>query len=164
MVNSCRESVYTCLFANYKDVVVAKPIDVAKYLITLVEDDADELMSNLKLQKLLYYCQGFYLAMKHRVLFAEDIEAWPHGPVVPSVYHEYKQYGAGGIPCPEGFAFSSLTKEEKDVINEVYSYYGQFSAWGLRNMTHNEPPWKSTPEGETIPQEKLERFFQTKLK
>ena len=137
--------------------------NVAKYLLTLVEDDADELMSNLKLQKLLYYCQGFHLAMNNIPLFPEEIEAWTHGPVVPEVYHEYKQHGSNGIPMPSGFDLSTLSQAEKEVVNEVYSYYGQFSAWGLRNMTHTESPWVDTPEGATITKDKLLGFFKTRI-
>jgi uncharacterized phage-associated protein len=143
---------------------MAEVANVAKYLLTLVEDDADELMSNLKLQKLLYYCQGFFLAMKHKPLFHDEIEAWTHGPVVPSVYHSYKCYEAGGIPRPVRFDFDSVSIDEKDVINEVYSYYGQFSAWGLRNMTHAEAPWQSVRVGEVIPKTELEKYFVTRLK
>ena len=55
-----------------------------------------DLMTNLRLQKLLYFAQGWHLARFGRPLFDASIEAWPYGPVVPEVYRAYKEYGAGG--------------------------------------------------------------------
>ncbi len=142
---------------------MAKASDVAKYLLTLVEEDADEMMTNMKLQKLLYYCQGFHLALKNKKLFNEPLVAWLHGPVVEEIYHEYKDWGGNGIPRPEDFNDKVLTKSEKDVINQVYSVYGQFSAWGLRNMTHNEPPWMNTDQNCEISEKLMKDYFSTKI-
>ncbi len=72
--------------------------EIAKYFVSLVDEEAGDSISNLKVQKLLYYAQGGYLAFHDEPLFPEAIKAWAHGPVVPQVYHEYKQYGAGPIP------------------------------------------------------------------
>ena len=55
--------------------------------------DSGELMTNMKLQKMLYYQQGFHLAYFETPLFDEDIEAWMYGPVVPSMYEKYKEFG-----------------------------------------------------------------------
>jgi len=115
--------------------------DVAKYFLALTDEDAGDLISNLKLQKLVYYAQGFHLALFNEPLFNEPIEAWTHGPVVPELYHEYKHLGSGSIPSPEDIDFSIYTKDIRDLLDEVYSVFGQFSAWKLRNMTHQEPPW-----------------------
>ena len=64
--------------------------DAAKYFLAQVSEDAGDLISNLKLQKLLYYAQGFHLALYDQPLFPEAIEAWTHGPVVPDLYRHYK--------------------------------------------------------------------------
>ena len=74
--------------------------DVAKYFATLVESDAGDSISNLKLQKLAYYAQGFHLAMYDTPLFPERIYAWAHGPVVEELYHAYKKFGANPIVHP----------------------------------------------------------------
>ena len=50
--------------------------DIADYLLAFVNRDEGELLSNLKLQKLLYYAQGFYLALYDKPLFEDRIEAW----------------------------------------------------------------------------------------
>ncbi len=56
--------------------------DAAKYFLAQTSEDAGDLISNLKLQKLLYYAQGFHLALYDEPLFPEAIEAWTHGPVL----------------------------------------------------------------------------------
>lgn len=57
--------------------------DVAKYFLAQQDETAGDLISNLKLQKLIYYAQGFHLAISDRPLFPEPIKAWIHGPAVP---------------------------------------------------------------------------------
>lgn len=142
---------------------MANVSDVAKYILTLADEEAGDLISNLKLQKLVYYCQGFHLALVSQPLFKENIDAWEHGPVVPMLYKEYKDFGAGSIPIPEGFSDDVLSSDEKDLIDEVYEVYGQFSAWKLRNMTHEEDPWKNTLRGDTINHDIIREYFLTQV-
>ncbi len=80
-----------------------RALDVARYFLLKADPDEGELISNLRLQKLLYYAQGFHLALYDELLFAEAVVAWMHGPVVPEVYHEFKRYGAERIPAPTEF-------------------------------------------------------------
>lgn len=122
-----------------------------------------ELFSNMKLQKLLYYVQGFHLAVFNEPLFDESIEAWMYGPVVPSVYEHYQNYGNKGIE-PSGEVITLSDKEEA-LFEEVLRIYGNYSAIGLMNFTHNEMPWRDTPEGKgnIISQDKLKEFFRTRL-
>ncbi len=124
--------------------------DVAKYFLAQANEELGDLISNLKLQKLVYYAQGFYLALNDEVLFPEDIEAWTHGPVVPVLYHIYKEYNSGAIPSPTDVDFSVYSQDTKDFLDEIYSVFGQFSAWKLRNMTHEEPPWRDVAENAGI--------------
>jgi len=142
---------------------MANPLDVANFILTISEREEGELISNLKIQKLVYYCQGFHLAITGKALFEEEIEAWLHGPVVPSLYQEYKQYGADAIPIPKNFNSSVLTAIEKETIIDVYEVYGQYSALKLRNLTHNETPWKTTEINHVIPKPKLRKFFDNLL-
>jgi len=137
-----------------------KAIDVARYILTLLDEDtAGDLMSHLKLQKLLYYSQGFTLVLLNRPLFEEKVVAWQHGPVVPAVWEEFKQYGSDPIPKPVGFDFDVIPEDAQEVINEVYIAYGQFSAWKLRAMTHEEAPWCSTPINGEISHAVMKDFF-----
>ncbi|MGA1282896.1 MAG: Panacea domain-containing protein [Prochlorothrix sp.] len=137
--------------------------EVAEYFLSLADEDAGDLISNLKLQKLVYYAQGFHLALFDEPLFAEPIEAWTHGPVVPDLYRAYKEYGAGSIPRPEEINFEIYTDEQQELLDEVYAVYGQFSAWKLRNMTHGEAPWRLCNPNETITHKSLKEFFKTQL-
>lgn len=137
--------------------------EVAQYFLTLVDEESGDLMTNLKLQKLLYYAQGWYLALYHRPLFHDPIEAWLHGPVVPSVYRQYSEWGSQPISRSEDFDPDSFDSDMQSFLNEVYEVYGQFSAWKLRNMTHEEEPWLKAQQGHVISLEVMERFFQTQV-
>ena len=138
--------------------------DVAKYFLAQVDEDAGDLISNLKLQKLLYYVQGFHLALYDEPLFPEPIEAWTHGPVVPELYHYYKKYGVGAIPCPKDVDFSIYDEGTRSLLDEVYSVFGQFSAWKLRNMTHEEEPWKFAAETSgQISHQSMKKYFKTQI-
>jgi uncharacterized phage-associated protein len=132
---------------------------VAEYFLYLTDPDVGEIISNLKLQKLVYYAQGFHLAMHDSVLFHEPILAWEHGPVVESLYREYKQFGNQAIPPSETFDPSVFTDKQIALLKEVYEVYGQFSAWKLRNMTHSEKPWLETPKNQVINPELMRDFF-----
>ena len=137
--------------------------NVAQYLLSQSDDDAGDLVSNLKIQKLVYYSQGFNLALNDQPLFAKDIETWVHEPVVPKLYRTYKDFGSGLIPRPQDIDFDIYSSEVQDLLDEVYAVYGQFSAWKLRNMTHEEPPWKETANGAVISHEKMKNYFKTQL-
>ena len=137
-------------------------IDIANWIVSLSEPDKGDLMSNLRLQKLLYYTQGFSLAMHNKPIFNENIEAWDYGPVIPVAYHYFKKYGSGYIP-PEDVHKIDLSIEEEDLIFEVWDAYGQFSALRLVELTHNEPPWITTERGGVISHKKMKAYFLTQL-
>jgi len=143
-------------------------LDIAKKLLIRAGGNADgDFMSNMKLQKMLYYQQGFHLAYFGTPLFDEDIEAWMYGPVVPSVYEHFKDYGRRGIFLENEHEIS-LEKKEEALFSEVYKVYGAYSAIGLMNMTHSETPWKTTPggpgQGHIIEKESMKTFFKKRLK
>lgn len=114
--------------------------DVAKYIINAFHEKED-LITNLKLQKLLYYVQGWHLGLYNKAIFEEELQAWVHGPVSPNVYQQYKSY-----------KWNPISEEIKDIyefplpirkhINEVLDVYGMDTAWELERRTHLEDPWK----------------------
>ena len=120
---------------------------VAKYFLAKVDEEVGDGISNLKLQKLVYYAQAYHLAMYDEPLFRDRIEAWEHGPVVPDLYHAYKGCGSGNIPVPQDFEPDKYDERTADLLDEVYNVFGQYSAWKLRNMTHEERPWVEAYEG-----------------
>ena len=144
-----------------------KALDIAKKLIFKAQNDepnGGERLTNLKLQKLLYYQQGFHLAFFGTPLFAEDVEAWMYGPVVPAVYDEYSAYGSSALP--EVKEPVSLSEDEEELFNEVYDAYREFSAIGLMNRTHSERPWLDAvphDRGTVISQESMTSYFKTQI-
>lgn len=126
-------------------------------------DDITDAISPMKLQKLLYYAQGFSLALYDKALFQEDFEAWDCGPVIPCVYQQYKQYGNGAIPKIDLESFDNYTQVEKNLLDDVYTAFGQYSAWALSEMSHNTMPWKSTNRNEIISKNKMKDYFLTQI-
>jgi len=143
---------------------MANLTDVARCFLYLDGTKGGEGISNLKLQKLVYYAQGFYLAIFDKPLFVDDISAWTHGPVIPDLYHQYKAYGSNPIPPIDRFDTQRLTKDESEMIEEVYEVFGQYSAWKLRNMTHEEAPWLAhEAEAGVIPKDAISDYFKTRI-
>ena len=144
-----------------------KALDIAKKLIFKAQNDepnGGERLTNLKLQKLLYYQQGYPLAAFGTPLFSEDIEAWMYGPVVPVVYDMFSEYGSSALPIVDGEI--ALDEEEEILFNQVYDAYREFSAIGLMNRTHTERPWiEATPHdrGTVIPQSMMASYFKTQM-
>ena len=136
---------------------------IAEYILTMSDPEEGDIISHMKLQKLLYYCQGVFLAIYDRPLFRDAIEHWHHGPVIPSVYQKYKEHGSNALPVPSRVNFDVFAEDEESVIKEIYNVYGQFSAWRLREMTHQEPPWYDTEPRETISHARLSEYFKTQL-
>lgn len=119
------------------------------YLIAFSREVGDPL-TNLKLQKLLFYAQGWFLGLYNRPLFDERIEAWPHGPVVPPIYGAFKKWGWS--PIGEETALIELSKDVKIHLDEVMQVFGGFTAYTLEQMTHNEKPWIDA-RGSLLPDE-----------
>lgn len=133
---------------------------IASYLLTLVGAEDND-VSNLKLQKLCYYAQGLITAMRGgERLFSEDLAAWDHGPVVPSLYRKFKVHGSQPIPRIVDFDINQIDDKDRLAINDIYEYYGQYSPWRLRNMTHEERPWIEAYNGDKkISIESMVDFF-----
>lgn len=140
-------------------------LDVAKYLLSLVDTEKGQIISNLALQKLLYYCQGYYLGSTSEKLFKEDVVAWKYGPVVPDVYFYYKDKGCSALPTDEltEEIENKFTKEQKELIEAVFENFKDYSAIALMNQTHTETPWKTTELSEIITTDKLKEFFKDKI-
>ncbi|MGA2677789.1 MAG: type II toxin-antitoxin system antitoxin SocA domain-containing protein [Sedimentisphaerales bacterium] len=137
--------------------------DIADYFLSLVDEDCGDSISNLKLQKLVYYAQGFHLAIEDKPLFDEPIEAWKYGPVIPTLYHKYKGSESGPISKPDNIDLDKYSPKVKSLLNDVYEVYGQFSAWKLACLTHDEPPFKNTPMNSVINQQAMKDYFKTLL-
>jgi len=145
---------------------MANVSNVANYFLSKTIDEEDSKITNLKLQKLLYYAQGFHLALFEKELFAEEIEAWMHGPVSPDAYQLFKKFGANIIPCDEcNEKFDEIfSQEQTELLDEVYDIFGQFSGWKLRNMTHEEPTWINNKDtANIISKDEMKEYFKTRV-
>jgi uncharacterized phage-associated protein len=136
--------------------------DVAEFFVQQVDQESGDNITNLKLQKLLYYAQGFHLAMRHGdPLFSESISAWKHGPVVRSVYLRYKHLGWQPIGRSSDFDADRFLPEVQEILRAVYETYGQFTATKLESMTHEEPPWRKTRPQSVITRDAMGKYFGT---
>lgn len=98
-------------------------------------------MTHKKLQKLCYYAQAWYCALHDGTpLFEDEIQAWVHGPVIPSLYPLYADYHWDEIPKKEVLS-STLSPKSISVVAAVYDTYGGFTGDQLENLTHTEDPW-----------------------
>lgn len=139
-----------------------RAIDAARYLLAHQDRSEGEEVSNLKLQKLLYYAQGYHLALFGKPLFADDIEAWDLGPVVPDVYRAFKDFGGAAIDAPISEP-QNVDDTARETLDRVIDGYGQFTATRLAQMTHGEPPWLGTGRNHSISHDALQTFFRAVL-
>lgn len=117
--------------------------DVSDYIISKVAQDG---LSFLKLQKLLYYCQAWYLAFDKGQLFQGRFQAWVHGPVNREIYDCYKDKKALYSSVTFGdikpdFSYDKISPERRAHIDAILSVYCKFTGDQLEAMTHDEAPW-----------------------
>lgn len=115
--------------------------DVARWFINHVDRASGEAITQLKVQKLVYYADAWYLANFDKPLIKEDFQAWAHGPAIHSLYREFKDFGWNAIP-EQPCVRSKIPSDINDYLEAVYEEYGQFSAKRLEEMTHEELPWQ----------------------
>lgn len=146
---------------------------VADFILCLAKERGMAI-TNLKLQKLLYYAQAWHLAAVDKPLFPERIEAWVHGPVVPPVFGDFKHYRWNPIDCiPADVAIEVGDPKWpiSECAREVLDAYGGFSGLELEAMTHQEDPWRQARKGipndapstAVISHEAMVRFYRPRL-
>lgn len=148
----------------------------ANYIIENINKNNIEDLTNLKLQKLLYFAYGVHLSLFNQRLFESKIEAWQHGPVVPDVYQEFKSFGKNKInSSSRGVILKNDYSGEIEIpmINEISqenkakslfiacASFGDKSAWDLVEMLHHgdKSAWKKhynqNKKGVIIPDEDI---------
>lgn len=131
------EKVYNGWHRRVRKMGQLTALDIAKYIIYFA-NKTGELITNLKLQKLLYYAQGWHLAHKNENLFEDKFEAWVHGPVIPSIYRKYRK---AWLPINEEVELPSLPEELKKWLDRFLNSYLSIDAFELEKMVHREVPW-----------------------
>lgn len=139
-------------------------LDVAAYVINKYWLHGSPI-TNLKLQKILYYIQGYCLRRNNAPAFFERIYRWPYGPVVPEVYFNYNASRAKAIPELSAEHVDKLSKVFKkdrsvtkvfdDVIAKSYS----LTAVQMVEMTHKEEPWMQAKDSSVISIEAIASYF-----
>ncbi|MFW2515839.1 Panacea domain-containing protein [Aliarcobacter butzleri] len=114
---------------------------VSDKIIHFHRNKYDESISPMKLQKLCYYAQGFFMALENKTLFENDFQAWQHGPVIKDLYMEYKDYGWKQIDKTINLSDYEENKEEDIFLMEIVNSFGSYDGSTLSLMTHNETPW-----------------------
>ncbi len=138
---------------------------VANEFLELAKKDGQQL-TQMQLQKLVYFAYGWYLAITGTRLIDERVEAWQWGPVIPSIYKEFKRFGSSSVTEPArevtfrdgkvGFFPARIQSDDPkadglalQVIKRVWDIYGKYSASALSNMTHApNSPWSKTSDRE----------------
>ena len=138
-------------------------------------------LSNMALQKLLYFAEGQSLAESGRSLFDARIEAWDYGPVVPDAYHAFKDYGADVIDEPastlvrdENYSWRWVTPEiprtrstqqQRDLLERIWQKLGRLSGVELMRASHQaHSPWTeiygTQPRSAEIPRPLMKSYFE----
>ncbi len=114
-------------------------------------------IDQMKIQKLVFYAQAWHLGLKDSPLFDDDVFAWPWGPVVPAIYHEFKEFGRKPIVGKKAssiiktgpayldwrFATPKVDKADTKVfLKQVWDVHKKYTGIQLSNATHNPgEPW-----------------------
>ena len=125
--------------------------DIADYFIALANEKGMRI-TNLKLQKLVYYAQAWFLAAYDEKIFNEDFQAWKHGPVLQPLYDDYNHHSAQPIMRKDLGKrkideIENKLGEKAEILNEVCDKYFVLSAYKLKRLTHEEMPWNKAREG-----------------
>jgi len=142
--------------------------DVADYFLKIVDRDSGSTITPLKLQKILYYSQGYYLAMYDKELFSADFRAWAHGPANEDIYGKYKDEKYEAIPEPSD-EIKTLDDHVMKFLNDIWHTFGMYDGKFLEEQTHKEKPWimarKGYEPGEKchniITKESMKDYFKT---
>ena len=154
--------------------LVKNNAEIREHEATNDDYEVYEGITHLKLQKLLYYAQGISLGLHNKQLFEENIEAWQHGPVVKDVYVYFSQFGRKNIEINMDKKIEEIVKkiesnkEVLEVLNMTYNNFAIYTAWQLRQMTHeNNTPWDITQKtkglGQKIDNDLIEQYFKEEI-
>lgn len=155
-----------------------KALDIARYIINYTIEK-DNPISNLQLQKIIYYVQAAFLIETGDVAFDEKILNWSYGPVVEEVYREYRTYGYLPISNKQEkytnvfydsndgkvkiryktFKESQFMESHKKIINKIIDTYMYTDAFDLVEKTHQEDPWRKSNQNDVIPPESIKEYY-----
>ncbi len=150
-----------------------KALHVANSILERAFKESRQDISPLKLQKLIYFLNGWHLAVIGMPAVDEPFQAWQHGPVIPSIYQCFKKFGSGGISSygkeydPVSNDFKSYVVNHNnirfyEILDAVWERYVGYSALTLSTMTHEQnSPWEIAYRGgvDEIPNSSIQQYF-----
>lgn len=128
-----------------------KAINIANWFIGQFDKEAGDVITHLKVQKLLYFSEAWCQVLLDQELFIENIEAWAHGPVVREVFFQFSD--AGWNPLSVTGDIIEFDSNVKDLLFQILATYGNESAKTLEALTHQDQPWKDA-RGQLAPEAK----------
>lgn len=121
--------------------------DLAHYVVDKCTTEGHP-VSNLQLQKIMYFLQSVYCSATGSLLFEEEFEAWPYGPVLSGVYREYSSFGGGLIVRNYDGIDPNILGNAKDFIDQGIETLRGKSPWDLVKTSHAEgSPWSEIWQG-----------------
>ncbi len=139
---------------------------VANFFISIGMMENEDYMTNLKLQKLVYFAQALSLVKNKKALFEDEFEAWDLGPVIPSLYQKHKNGKEPITEVDKNFRLDEFSQEDLDVLLNTMAIYGSYSAHKLVEMTHVDGgPWcNARKQGiPIINKSDIEKFYSQKM-
>lgn len=116
-------------------------------------------VTNIKLQKLLYFTQGVYLAKYNKLAFEDNIIAWKYGPVIKDIYYKYSLYGAEPIIVVEEYD-SKISLMLINAINIVLESFLDVNQTDLIEETiKSGSPWSYTDIDDVISVDDIKDYF-----
>lgn len=141
-------------------------LDVANWFVSKansqIVDELPEGISNMKLQKILYFAQAAHIVIHNKPLFKEEIEAWQYGPVVDVVYQEFKSFKNAPIKKVASNSYEETIDDNTALfLNSTWDIFGKYSAAKLVQMTHDHRPWKEAyrATNKTITKSALKQYY-----
>lgn len=141
-------------------------VSVANSILKLAKERRIKDITHLKLQKLLYLTQFWYLKKFQDILIDDNFSRWKNGPVIPSIYYEIKHYNQSYIDSyirrllPNNHAIVCMMADEDSkawsLLNEVLDVYGKYGGDQLSKLTHQEgSAWKANDLDTVITKEDM---------
>ena len=140
---------------------MASALEVANLFLFWANRDGD-VITNLKMQKLLYYAQAWHLVNYGSPLFPDQIEAWDLGPVIRSVYRAFKSHRASPIDYSDkkGREEARFSGRDLTYLREFYRNFIKLTAHELVEMSHNETPWQEAHAShQSIDNSAMKKFY-----
>jgi len=149
------------------------------HIITHYVNQKGDTVSHKKLQKLLYYVDAWHLVNFGSSIVDEDFQAWVHGPVIPELYQQLKEYGFNDLKVVNDeyetvdeeieaiIKKNNINPDQIEFINSVLNKYGGLSSFNLELLSHSEAPWIEARNGYAphqtcnvvIPKQRMQEYY-----